>query len=268
MSEHSFTVHEIDGYIASIFLVESREGLLLLDGGCRGDAVRIEEFIQNKLHRPMKDLRLMLVSHMHPDHAGGAPVLRRRYKIPIAAHYRIDDWYRGWRGWLQNRVDRFLAQFSARRNGKKRERVSYPRAIHPDFPLKDGDSLPGFPAWSTMVLPGHTLFDCCLYNRLESVLYVADTLLFMNGRFMLPFPVPFPDKMRESLDRLGGIEAETLLLAHGGKLSGVDLLSLVKELKNQVGGTNNPIFRRIAPFTAIGPEIRNYRRKKHSNQKS
>jgi len=260
MSERSFTIHEIEGYIASIFLVESQEGLLLLDGGCRGDAARIEDFITGTLQRPMTDLRLMLVSHMHPDHAGGAPVLRKKYGIPIAAHHLTDKWYRGWRGWLQNRVDRHLAQFSARKNDKKRESVRYPRKIRPDLPLKEGDVLPGFPDWKVIVLPGHTLFDSCMFNSRESVFYAADMVLFMNGKFMLPFPIPFPDKMRVSLDRMAEIKAETLLLAHGGILSSIDLCELVKTMKEKIGKTDNPMFQRIAPFTVIGPEIKKGRR--------
>jgi len=265
MSEHSFTIHEIEGYIASIFLVESEEGLLLLDGGCRGDAKRIEDFITGTLHRPMEDLHLMLVSHMHPDHAGGAPILRKKFGIPIAAHHLVDNWYRGWRGWLQNRVDRLLAQFSARRNGKKRESVRYSRRIRPEFPLKDGDVLPGFPDWRVLVLPGHTLFDSCLFNGRESVFYAADMVLFMNGKFMLPFPIPFPDRMRSSLNRLAELKADTLLLAHGGKLSSIDFFTLMKTMEKQIGEINNPMFQRLAPFTAIGPEIRKDRRQHRSS---
>jgi len=265
MSEHSFTIHEIEGYIASIFLVESEEGLLLLDGGCRGDAKRIEDFITGTLHRPMEDLHLMLVSHMHPDHAGGAPILRKKFGIPIAAHQLVDNWYRGWRGWLQNRVDRLLAQFSARRNGKKRESVRYSRRIRPEFPLKDGDVLPGFTDWRVLVLPGHTLFDSCLFNGRESVFYAADMVLFMNGKFMLPFPIPFPDRMRSSLNRLAELKADTLLLAHGGKLSSIDFFTLMKTMEKQIGEINNPMFQRLAPFTAIGPEIRKDRRQHRSS---
>ncbi len=264
MSERSFTIHEIEGYIASIFLVESEQGLLLLDGGCRGDAARIEAFITNTLRRPMTDLRLMIVSHMHPDHAGAAPILRQTFGIPIASHYHIDDWYRGWRGWLQHRVDRSLAQYSARRNGKKRERVAYSRKIHPEFPLKDGNTLPNFPDWQVLVLPGHTSFDICLFNSRESILYAADMVLFRNEKFMLPFPVPFPEKMRASLNRLAELKIDTLLLAHGGRLSGIDLSALMKTMGKQAGEIDNPMFRRLVPFCTIGPEIRKDRRKHRS----
>ncbi|RLE19490.1 MAG: Zn-dependent hydrolase [Acidobacteria bacterium] len=262
MSERSFTIHEIEGYIESIFLVESEGRLLLLDGGCRGDAARIEAFITGTMGRPMADLKLMAVSHMHPDHAGGAPILRQKFGIPIAAHHRVDDWYRGWRGWLQNQVDRRLARFSARRNGKKRERVAYPRKLTPDYPLRDGDQLPGFPEWVTMTFPGHTSFDIGLFNKTRSVFYAADLILCINGKFMLPFPIPFPEEMKGSLTRFAKLNAETLLLAHGGKLKNMDFARLAGPLIERVGEVSNPMFRRILPFTTIGPEIKRKHRKK------
>ncbi len=268
MSERSFTIYEIEGYIESIYLVESNKGLLLLDGGCRGDAKRVESFMTEKLHRPVTDIELMAVSHMHPDHAGGAPILRKKFGIPIAAHHKIDNWYKGWRGWLQNRVDRQLARFSARRNGKKWERVAYPRKLNPDYPLHEGDCLPGFPDWTVMELPGHTSFDIGLFNEKISAFYAADLILHINGRFMLPFPVPFPEKMKKSLARVAKLNIDTLLLAHGGRLSGINCLELAQRLTGEIGNFSNPIFRRLKPFTEIGPEIRKDRRKQTINKNS
>ncbi|NOZ12286.1 MAG: MBL fold metallo-hydrolase [Acidobacteria bacterium] len=268
MSEHSFTIYEIEGYIESIYLVESDKSLLLLDGGCRGDAKRIEAFITGELHRPVTDIGLMVVSHMHPDHAGGAPILRKKFGIPIAAHHKIDNWYKGWRGWLQNRVDRQLARFSARRNGKKRERVAYPRRLNPDYPLHEGDHLPGFPDWAVMMFPGHTAFDIGLFNNSASVFYAGDLVLHINGKFMLPFPVPFPDRMKKSLARFAELNADTLLLAHGGRLSGIDYPKLVQCLIGEIGNPANAIFRRLKPFTEIGPEVRKARRKRTIDKNS
>ncbi|NOY23511.1 MAG: hypothetical protein GXO70_08385 [Acidobacteria bacterium] len=142
--------------------------------------------------------------------------------------------------------------------------MRYPRKIRPEFPLKDGDVLPGFPDWEVLVLPGHTLFDSCFFNRRESIFYAADMTLFINGKFMLPFPIPFPEKMRASLNRLAGLKTDTLLLAHGGKISGMDFPALMKTMGEQVGKIDNPIFQRLKPFTSIGPEIRKDRRRHRS----
>ena len=255
MSERSFTFHEIHGYIASVYLMETPEGLFLMDGGCRGDVKRIETYIKEKLNRPMSDLRLLFVSHMHPDHAGAAPILRRKYGIPIAAHYQVDRWYRGVRGWLQQRVDRSLAQYSARKNGRSRESVAYRRKVKPDIGLKDGAALPIFPGWEVLSVPGHTLYDMVLLNRQSRILYAADIVLHRNEKYMLPFPVPFPELMAESLDRLAMLDVDTLLLAHGGIREHLDAQWLFNQVKDNIGKNGNVMFKWLTPLCSIAPDI-------------
>ena len=45
---------------------------------CRCDLRVVQEFIEEKLERTMQDLKLVLVTHMHPDHAGGAHLYQER----------------------------------------------------------------------------------------------------------------------------------------------------------------------------------------------
>jgi glyoxylase-like metal-dependent hydrolase (beta-lactamase superfamily II) len=91
----SFTIHIIEGYISSLYLVEYDDGMLLLDGGCVNDVKRIEDYCKLVLNRSPSDIKLAVVSHMHPDHAGGAVALRKKYGIAIAAHKDVDLWYSG-----------------------------------------------------------------------------------------------------------------------------------------------------------------------------
>ena len=91
----SYVLHAVDGYISTLYLLEYENGLLLLDSGCRGDVARIEKFCRTRLQRSISDIRLCVVTHMHPDHAGGAFILRRRFNIPIAAPQHTERWYAG-----------------------------------------------------------------------------------------------------------------------------------------------------------------------------
>jgi glyoxylase-like metal-dependent hydrolase (beta-lactamase superfamily II) len=81
--------------------------------------------------------------------------------------------------------------------------------------LFDQNVLPGFYDWQVLHTPGHTDHDICLYNSKKKILYLADMVVQVNGRCVLPFPVVFPDKMKESLIRLSCLEINTLLQAHG-----------------------------------------------------
>ena len=90
-------IHEINGYIQSIYLAEYKDKLLLLDGCCRSDVAVVVDYIENTLNKPLTQLKLVVVTHLHPDHAGGAMVFRNRYKIPICSWDVGRPWYRGFR---------------------------------------------------------------------------------------------------------------------------------------------------------------------------
>ena len=62
----------LDGYIQSSYLAVYPDKLMLLDGGCRPDVALVLGYIKNTLKRPISDLKVVVVTHMHPDHAGGA----------------------------------------------------------------------------------------------------------------------------------------------------------------------------------------------------
>lgn len=255
MNERSFTVHEIPGYIASLFVVESEAGLLLLDGGSRGDLCRLDAWLKSRGYRP-DDVKLCVVTHMHPDHAAMAQRLRKRDGVPIAAHRDVDRWYRGFWGWLQHKVDCLLAQYSANRNRQPFEFVWYGRKVKPDHLLMDGDSLPGFPDWQVLWVPGHTLYDIVLFHAGDRTLYAADLAIFRHGRYLLPFPVPFPERMRESLNRLSELPVDTLLLAHGGTRTMPKDGSPFGELADRVGRAGQERFKKLAPLCELAPDIR------------
>ena len=57
----NFTIHAIDGYIETLYLVVYSDKLLLLDGGCRCDAKDVVDYIQ-RLNDPMEELKPIVVT--------------------------------------------------------------------------------------------------------------------------------------------------------------------------------------------------------------
>ncbi len=260
MNESLFTLHQFEGYIATIYLVEYQDKVLLLDGGARRDALRIKDFFTQVLRRPISDLKLSLVSHMHPDHAGGAPLLRRRFSIPIAAHYEIDRWYRGGSGATQHILDTVLGQYSAWRQFGKFEWAWSPRRLQPDFRLYDRDKLPFFPDWLAYAAPGHTLYDMVFYQPQEKLLYVGDLIIKVGEKIVLPFPMLFPELMAESLKRMAGLAVAKLLFAHGGVLEIKDAPAFFNGLMKLVGQSQRRSFRRIEPLCSLAADVRLYKK--------
>ncbi len=218
VKKKTFTLHRIDGYICNLYLAEYKDGLLLLDSGAASDIERIEKLVTGKLGRTMSDIKLVVVSHMHPDHGGGAYLMRERYGIPVAAHGDIDQWYRGLTGIIQHRIDCYMAQMVAKQRKEPKQNIIYRRKLRPDYRLTDGQALPFFEDWKALHVPGHTLHDIVLYHQKTRTLYAADCILNVGGKFNLPIPVFFNGRMRQSLTRLKELDIATILLAHGDML--------------------------------------------------
>ncbi len=108
-------LHKIEGYIQIMYLVEYPDKLLLLDGASRADISYLRRFIEQDLGRSFCDLKVVVVTHMHPDHAGGAHRLRQLTGCQVVAANRALDWYHGVDGWLMHLTDLLLAAWMANR---------------------------------------------------------------------------------------------------------------------------------------------------------
>ncbi len=256
MNSSPFTIHRIDGYIENIFLMEYPHGLLLFDSGCINDVPRIEDYCKKILGRSPADIKLIAVTHMHPDHCGGAVVLRNKYGIPIAAHKDADRWYLGLGGKVQQLLDCYMALSVARHNHRKWERMLFNRILKPDYRLEDKQMLPGFSDWQALHVPGHTLHDMVFFNEQASLLYIADLICEVKGKKLLPLPILFPDKMARSYDKLASLNAATLLLAHGQDIHTANSSELFGFMKEMLYLPPNRLTKRVHRISIYSPEAR------------
>ncbi len=250
-----FKVHRIKGYICNIFLLEYEHGLLLLDSGTRPDVARIEKFCREELKRPMSDIKLCLVSHMHPDHAGGAQTLRRKHGIPIGGPERSHRWYAGLSGAIQWLLDCFMAQQVALANREPFRSVLFRRRLRPDIILKDGDSLPCFNEWRVLEVPGHTLHDLVFYHDASRTIYAADSVIEVKGSYKLPIPIKFSGRMYQSYARLKELPIAEMLLAHGEPQHHPDTQAIFDELIRQLDAGPSKLMKRVYWYTIFSPEV-------------
>jgi len=147
---------------------------MLLDGCCRADVDTVFDYITEQLKRPITDLKLIVVTHMHPDHAGGAHALRKLSGGKIATSNAPGQWYRGIDGFLMHLTDIALAWWVAGRLNKKRHNLWYSRHLDADYYLATDATLPGFDDWQALHSPGHTDRDISLYHIPSERIYIAD----------------------------------------------------------------------------------------------
>lgn len=172
-------------------------------------------------------LSRLIVTHPHPDHVGGLPLVRTLTAAPVAAHATGVPT-------LERPEARRAAQLAAiegqlRRLGvpegeyaerlrRRAGNLMIPSSVKVTTPLTDGDRLDGL--FDVIHTPGHEGAQICL--RVGEVLLSADHLLPRNSPPLMPawmLPGGGLGAYLASLDRIEELEGVTLALgSHDGPM--------------------------------------------------
>jgi hydroxyacylglutathione hydrolase len=204
-------------------LLLGSQGCVLIDAGLPGSATKVERvLLQQGLS--LRDIRAIVITHAHVDHAGGAAELREKTRAPILAHADDLPYYRreapmtlcptGWFG-------RFFLKTPL-------PHQSY-TAFEPDILLAADDSfdLSGFGVPGIVRhTPGHTKGSVSVELGSEEAL-VGDLLasgVLMGGVIRLSHALrpPFeedPQAVARELLRMVDAGVERFYLGHGGPLN-------------------------------------------------
>lgn len=225
----------IKGYIQTTYLAVYPNKLLLLDTGCHSDVDSILDYITNTLQRPISQLKTVVVTHMHPDHAGGAELLKQKTgcHIVTAAHYK--PWYNGVAGKIGHIHDLLLTYYVAHRQGKKVTSLWYDPQMKADTYVQDGDRIPNFEDWQVLSTAGHTDRDISLWHAETNQVYVADLILKIKSKFVSPLLITLPYVYRASVAKIRDLQPETVILAHEGfqKLATEDYDDIIAKAPNE-----------------------------------
>lgn len=213
----TYKIHEIEGYIQTIYLVEQDDKLLLLDGCARPDIPVVESFIVEKLNRRFSDLALVIATHAHPDHAGGLSFYKAR-GIKIAGPVELNSWYAGFTGFFTYWVDILLTWLVAINKNRGLKNIIFPRQIKLDLLLREGMDVPGFDGWSVLEAPGHTNVDLSIYHARDQIAYVADNFVGSKRNVFRPYPIAYPHKYRATLQKYINLGIENFMIAHYGTI--------------------------------------------------
>jgi metallo-beta-lactamase class B len=218
----------------SAWLIFTLQGLILIDGGLPESAAQIEANIKT-LGFDIKDVRLILNSHAHFDHAGGLAKLKRDSGARL----------------LISEGDKPIVE---------RGRVTFGPSMANPFPrarvdraLKDGDTaLLGGVVLTAVITPGHS--PGCTNWTMPAVEGVTDhNVIFFcslstGGNPLVnnkPYPTIAAD-YKASFARLKKIEADVFLAPHG------DQMGLAKKAAAMEANTKNKVVNAPNPFIDKG----------------
>jgi glyoxylase-like metal-dependent hydrolase (beta-lactamase superfamily II) len=198
---------------ANVYLLGGEE-LTLVDSGMAGDADAIAAQLEGA-GDALSQVRRMVLTHAHADHAGGAAELARRSGARVLAH-RAEVPYIEQTESLpaSSPLRRLLNWFSSR--------VFSGSPCQVDQPLVDGDTIEALGGIQVIHAPGHTPGSIALYASERQILFCGDVLFNahpVTGSPGLRFPlsaVTVDDaQARESACKLSALAIQVLCCGHG-----------------------------------------------------
>ena len=183
------------------------DDVTLIDAGFAGSRGRIARGLERH-RRALADLRRVICTHGHPDHAGGAAELETP-DVEICMHPA--DAAR-----LQLGLREALLRPS---RGRLLASITRPPArVHP---IEDGDVLPVLGGLRVVHTPGHTPGSVCLYAPRDRILFTGDVLQRRRGRVVFASPIYSDDHgaARASVRRLTDLDVATIVFSHYAPLT-------------------------------------------------
>ncbi len=208
------------GLTSRAYLVR-QHGVALVDTGIPGREGAIVARMKESGISP-DEIRLILLTHGHADHAGSARALRDLSGAPVAVHREDAPMVRSGRQGALNPTG--TAGFILRAVYGRKASAHFP-PLEPDIILADSFSLNEYGIrGEVMHTPGHTAGSVSLL--LGNGDAIVGDLVFPtipSGRPGLPFFADDPDEVRASIGKVLAFQDGTIYPGHGGPFSAAQL---------------------------------------------
>src|SRR3954467_4655164 len=201
--------------VNSFALVQEDGSVTLVDTGLKRAPARIVAGLASIGKHP-HDVTRIVLSHVHPDHAGGAAEMSRQTGAPVLVHGDDHDWA------TTGRITG--AQDKSTRLGRPMSRPGDAK-IEPFTPgpaLTDGEVLPVAGGLRVIHTPGHSPGHISLLHEPTRTLVTGDALFnwrFLHRTRISPASLCWNFAMtKRTAHRLGELEYDVAAFTHGTEI--------------------------------------------------
>jgi glyoxylase-like metal-dependent hydrolase (beta-lactamase superfamily II) len=194
-------------FVWSYLLVEGDE-VVAIDTGFGPAAAMVTRWFE-RTGRRREQLRAILLTHGHLDHAGCAERLRQWSRAQVHLHPADYPIVRG--NYRYRGLNRFCG--FAELIGRMAFGGRPPRDL---APLADGQRLPYWGGLEVVHLPGHTPGHVAFYSKTKKILFCGDSILYWRGRCAFPFVLFNVDsrQVRETILRVADFDVDWVYPQH------------------------------------------------------
>lgn len=194
---------------SNIYLLS--EPRIVIDTGTGYNTWEILKQIGEKV--PLKEIRSIVLTHMHFDHSGGAESFAKATGARVFISERDGE--------LLKRRDEEATGYTSPLSEMPEVELNY---------VKESDTIGPLEVIET---PGHTAGSICLYEPEEKLLFTGDTV-FADGVGRFDMPTGNRDSLNRSIKKLSELEIRILYPGHGDTIGGEpeDVRTFLIELSN------------------------------------
>jgi len=176
---------------SNVYVLSDEDGLILIDVGSIGSYDSIIDYIESYLDADEEDIKTIIITHGHPDHAGSLPDFVSSIDVKVIVH--------------KNEIS-YISK-----------KVFWGKKFTPSIAIENDYYLDAFGGLKILWTPGHTQGSISIYK--EGVfLATGDTLIVDKlGKVNTSLKEKNfnTDELRKSLCRLSKLKFDILLPGHG-----------------------------------------------------